>query len=72
MGEDGLVALKRHDLESDATTVIANLLRKETTEALRQFFQNALDQCRFAAAGTTRKQNSLTYTEQLHQKPCSN
>jgi hypothetical protein len=63
MGEHGLAALKRHDLESDASTVIANLPRIETTEALRQFIQHTLDQRCFPAAGTTRNQNFLAYTE---------
>jgi hypothetical protein len=72
MGEHGVAALKRHNLESDPSTMIANLLRIETTEALRQFIQNTLDQRRFAGTGTTRNQNFLAYAEQSHQKLCSN
>ena len=65
MGEYDLIAIERHDLESDACATVADLLSVKTTGALRQIIYDTLDQRRLAATGTAGEHNLLGHNVRL-------
>ena len=65
MGEYDLLAVERHDLESDARATVVDFLGVKSASASRQSIYNTLDQGRLAAAGTAGEQNFLGHNARL-------
>src|SRR5438128_9315356 len=56
MSKYSLFSVERHQLESDACTTLAHFLGVKTADRSRQLVDDALDQRRLTAAGTTSEQ----------------
>ena len=61
MGQYALVAIERHQPESDADAAVADFLCIKTSGALRQILHDAFDERCFAATGAACEQNFLVH-----------